>query len=591
MPVKTKRPDLARIGMIVVTLLAFALRIYRLGARSLWYDELLQLDIAKGPLAEIGPQLIRHAGMPLDYYLLFGWIQLGRQDMWVRFPALFFGVLSIPLIYTLGRHFFSARVGFLAAILLMVSHFPISYSQEVRPYAVLLFLVMVAYLGLWQVYQTHQFRYWLQVLIGLGSAVLSHYFALFMLLPIGLFVAIHQLYHLKQKKFWQHTAYFGLCLMVLVLVLLVNDRLRFVYSVGYSFLPQIVTEPATLTLPASEKPNGGTGPPIEIDYLVDKIFVPLATNDPTTLLFYNLFFLIVILSLMYYRHKKRAAVLLLLGWIVFPIALIYLFLLYRGTFYAIRYILYTLPAYLILTAYGIDTLATFIISQLLNKVRWSPRNRAIAAKPLLISSFSFVVLVPLILAQVNQLTVYYAADSREDWRAVGQMLHDNASSNDAVIAVRAEPTINWYYPPAEAPYGTFGRSAPIWQAINQYQTRWFVLSSYSFRSDEGLRDWLKQQGAVTIAIDRRVVVHFHQEGLSIEEMLAQVKTFSLPQKALTYRVLADQFRQSGDLETSQLFNQKAVELTRDIPESDNQQTGWIQEIFGVFWKNLNIWLS
>ena len=84
------------------------------------------------------------------------------------------------------------------------------------------------------------------------------------------------------------------------------------------------------------------------------------------------------------------------------------------------------------------------------------------------------------------------------------------------------------------------------------------------------------------------MVHFHQEGLSFEEMLAQVKNFSLPQKALTYRVLADQFRQSADLETSHLFSQKAAELAQDIPEADNQRTGWIQQIFGVFWNNLNI---
>jgi len=564
MQAKIRRPDLTQVGMIVLALLAFALRIHRLGTRSLWYDELLQLDIAQGPLGEIGPQLIRHAGMPLDYYVLHGWIQLGRQDTWVRFPALFFGVLAIPLIYALGRRFFNKRVGLLAAILMTVAHFPINYSQEARPYALLLFLAMIAYLGLWRAYQSHQPRYWLLVALGLVGAVLSHYFALFMLLPIGLFVVIHQLYHLRWKKFWQHTTYFGLCLFILVFVLLINDRLRFVYSVGYSFLPQIVTAPETLTLPAEEKPNGGIGPPIEPDFFIEKILMPLATDKPETLLLYNLFFLVAVLSLIKYRYKKRAALLLLLGWFVLPIVLIYLFLLYRGTFYAVRYILYTIPAYLILTAYGIEALTG-------NIIRWLQQDKLFVPKSLLVSGLSFVVLIPLISAQMAQLTIYYATESREDWRAVGQMLYDNTGPNDVVIAVNAEPAINWYYPPAKVPFGTFGRSTPIWQAMNQHQTRWFVLSSYSFKQDEGLRDWLKQQGAVTIAIDRRVVVHFHQEGLSFEEMLARVKTFTLPQKALTYRILADQFRQAGDLETSQLFNQKAAELAQDIPENDKNR--------------------
>jgi hypothetical protein len=57
-----------------------------------------------------------------------------------------------------------------------------------------------------------------------------------------------------------------------------------------------------------------------------------------------------------------------------------------------------------------------------------------------------------------------------------------------------------------------------------------------------------------------VVDHFQQEGLTAEEMLALVRTFALPQKSLTYAVLADQFEAVGDFETSRVFYQRAVEL-------------------------------
>ncbi len=563
MQAKMQRSGITLLGLIILVLLTFGLRIHHLGTPSLWYDELLQLDVAQGPIEEIGPQLIRHAGMPLDYYLLHGWIKLGRQEAWVRFLALFFGTLTVPLIYTLGRFFFNKNVGYLAAILLTCAPFSVAYSQEVRPYSLLLFMVMITYWGLWQVYKTDQWPYWGLAMVGLVGAVLSHYFALFMLLPLGLFVAIHQLYHLKQKKFWQHTASFVLCLYVLVMVLILNGRLPYLYNVSYN-LPQIISQPQVLTLPASEKPNRGSGPALERDFFIEKIGVSLATAKPGPLLFYNAFLLLAILSLLQRHHKKHASILLLLGWFILPILGIYIFLLYRGTFFAIRYILYTLPAYLILVAYGIDRLANFVVNLILrsNPNRESQSDSLFTPQNLLLSGLFFVSLTPLILAQFDQLMIYYTADSREDWRAVGQMLHHNAASNDTVIAVRAEPTINWYYPPASAPFGTYGRNEPIWKAINQHQRRWFVLSSYSFKRDKGLRDWLKQQGAVTIAIDRRVVVHFHQEGLSYGQMLAQVKTFSLPQKALTYQVLADQFKQYGDLETSQAFYQKAIELAQ-----------------------------
>src|SRR5512145_807112 len=109
----SKKIDLISIGLL--TLLAFALRVYQVGASSLWYDELLQLDVARMPWWQIGPQLERHAAMPLDYYLLHGWINWGQPETWVRFPALFFGVLAVPVVYKLATYLFNRRVGYLTA--------------------------------------------------------------------------------------------------------------------------------------------------------------------------------------------------------------------------------------------------------------------------------------------------------------------------------------------------------------------------------------------------------------------------------------------------------------------------------------------
>jgi hypothetical protein len=243
---------------------------------------------------------------------------------------------------------------------------------------------------------------------------------------------------------------------------------------------------------------------------------------------------------------------------------VYAFLLHRGTFFAIRYILYTLPAFLILVACGIVLMATWTarIGTSLNPNHRDHTSNKLSQNLLVGGLISFGVM-PLFFAQLNQLNTLYNAEQYEDWRAVSQLLQDNAQPQDVVIAVKAEPTMNWYYPPATVPFGTYGRSKPIWQAMQEHQRRWFVLSSYSFKRDEGLRSWLKRQQAVKIGIDRRVVVYFHVEGESLELMLAQVKEFSLPQKPLTYRLLADQFRRAGDAETGNLFYQRAQELAKD----------------------------
>lgn len=548
---KFKKPEL--IIITCLSFLAFALRVYQSGGPSFWYDELLELDVVQGSFWDIGPQLVRHAAMPLDYYLLYGWIQFGRQEAWVRFPALLFGTLTVPLIYKLAASLFHKRVGYFAALLLAVTSIAVYYSQDARPYAMLMFWVLLSFWGLWRVYQTGRSQYWAVMIFGLAGAALSHYFTLFLLCPMSLLVGVQQLLHLKNKLFWQHAIYFAIGLMVLIAIFAFNGRLRDLYNVGGRFTT-VVTQPETLTVSAAEKPNRGAGPPRHLGFVLTGVLMPFGSADLVSLLVYNTLLLLSLFSLS--RPGKVGALFLVLGWLILPIILIYLFLLQRGTFYAVRYILYTLPAYLILVAYGLDRLLQFLGSGH-RPIFGQTASRLL---PLPAAVVAVALMTVLVFGESAELRSLYQADAREDWRAVGELLQRNAQPDDAVIAVRAEPALNWYYPPARTPFGAYNTSQPIWDAIRQHQRRWFVLSSYSYKVDQGLRRWLDQNQAVTIAIDRRVVVYLQQEGLTSQELLAQVGAFALPQKALTYAVLGDQFKAQGELESSREFYQKAIEL-------------------------------
>jgi 4-amino-4-deoxy-L-arabinose transferase-like glycosyltransferase len=536
---------MSRYTLIGLILLAFGLRLYDLGGSSLWYDELLELDIAQGPFNQIWPQLEWHAAMPLDYYLLHSWIRGGRQEAWVRFPALVAGTLAVPVIYTLARRLFNRRTAYLAALLLACASFAVRYSQEARPYTWLLLWVPLGYLGVWQAYRTRRRRYWGLALLGLVGAVLTHYFSLFVLLPLGLFMASQQTTpHLRPKQYWQHLACFGLTVTLILVVFVLAGRFWRLYSVGLGFA-RAAAQPAALILPAAEKPNRGSGPPLELTFWLEEVLYPLATPERPGLLLYAVFSLLGLLSL--FRSERaspqarpRPAVFLLATWLVLPPLLIYLFLLQRGTFFAARYILYTLPAFLLLVAHGLDRLADF--------------GRTAAGLLL------FLALVPLTLAEATELHIYYTADSREDWRAVGQLLRQNAGPDDAVIALRAEPALNWYYPPAVAAPGTYRQDEVVAAAIREHPRRWFILSSYSQRYDKSWRNWLHQNQAVRIPIDRRVVVFIQQDGQPASALLDEVRTFSLPPKAATYIGLADQLRQQGNIEASQALEQKATEL-------------------------------
>ena len=555
----------ANILILCLIWFAFFVRVNQLGQESLWYDELLQVDIAQGPLDQILPQMGRHAAMPLDYVLGHGWIWLGRQEFWVRWPALTFGLLALPLTYGLARRMFNRRVALLAITLLAFSSFAIQYSREVRPYALLMVLTLLSYLGLWLAYRTGRLRYWLVALVGIIGAVLTHYFALFSLVPLGLFVGVQQLSNLKKAQFWQHTALFSLGMLFIFLVLILTGRFKPLYNVSFG-LSEAVARPARLVAPAQQKPNSGSGPPMTLEFAVNEILKPLAASNPVQLILYNLFFLTAVVATIFFQRRHRQAGLLLLGWVVLPIALIYLFLLYRGTFYAIRYILHTLPAYLILVAAGVDSGVSLLDNANLNHKRFltSPIRTGLwnYRQPLL-SGLLCLGLLPLFSPDTPGVQSAYAFARHEDWRAVGQLLQAYAGPDDAVIAINAEPTMNWYYPSAAAPFGTYNRTPAVAQKIDEHPKRWFVLSSYSRGRDDPLREWLRRNEGVIIGIDRRVVLYVQQRGVSARDLLAEIKAYDLPPKALTYATLARQLKAIDDTATSKKYYEIALTLTDD----------------------------
>jgi len=122
-------------------LAAFALRLYRVGAASLWYDETVSVILAQKDWLALTRHTAGDIHPPLYYYLLHLWGRLaGWSEFAVAFLSLVFGVLLVALVYRVAREWFSARVARLAALLVALSPYNLWYSQEVRMYTLGAFL-------------------------------------------------------------------------------------------------------------------------------------------------------------------------------------------------------------------------------------------------------------------------------------------------------------------------------------------------------------------------------------------------------------------------------------------------------------------
>ena len=88
---------------------------------------------------------------PLHLFLLKLWWAIApTTELWARLPSLLFGLLSIWLIYLLGKKIFSSSVGILAALITAIAAPHIYASVLARIYSILFFLTT---LSLWYFYQ------------------------------------------------------------------------------------------------------------------------------------------------------------------------------------------------------------------------------------------------------------------------------------------------------------------------------------------------------------------------------------------------------------------------------------------------------
>lgn len=178
---------------VLAALLAVALlaRLYEVGRRSLWLDELISVGIAALPLRDFLQALTVEANMTLYYWALFVWVRLvglSADETTIRLLSVLAGAAAAPLTYLLGRRLHSNVAGLLAGLLLALHAYHASLSQEARAYGLLSSLTVLSYLLLDQALQSGRRRDWLLHGVITAAAFYSHFFTAFTVLAQGLFV-------------------------------------------------------------------------------------------------------------------------------------------------------------------------------------------------------------------------------------------------------------------------------------------------------------------------------------------------------------------------------------------------------------------
>jgi len=114
----------------------------------------------------------------------------GMSELCARLPSFVAGVLTIPLLYLLARHWMKTGYALAAAAILALSTFHLWYSQLSTSYAPAMFFILLSMLALERVLADDRPESWFRWGAALLLALVTHFqLALFVLVAQGLRVA------------------------------------------------------------------------------------------------------------------------------------------------------------------------------------------------------------------------------------------------------------------------------------------------------------------------------------------------------------------------------------------------------------------
>ncbi len=116
--------------------------------RQLEYDEVVSLLFARMDLGTMVQATAADTMPPLYYALLHFWQLPGESLFHARLLSVILGVLTIPLLYLLGKRLLDEGTALAGAALLALSPFHVFYSHYARMYALLTLLSVLAVLAL-----------------------------------------------------------------------------------------------------------------------------------------------------------------------------------------------------------------------------------------------------------------------------------------------------------------------------------------------------------------------------------------------------------------------------------------------------------
>lgn len=405
---------------IFTTLLAFALRVYRLDGQSLWADEGASAYMTHRSAVEIIVAAAGDIHPPLYYLVLTAWTKLaGQSEYTLRFLSVVFGTVLVTLAIRLGRLLTDRTTALGGGFFTALSPLLIYYSQEARMYEQMATLgtgAIVLSLTAWSATTDQENRrcsYRRRALLIAAApvfslSVLSQYFGVTAMISASLLFVLYHPNFMRRWRDWLAWAAVQLTAIAMVVpwLLYASNQLKS-WSVDSEPL-----SPSEFLLRTIRTFSFG--------YAWDQ-----TVTDKTTLLLIGLFALSALWP--FVRSYRRPA---FRGWLsavtiaLTPPLTLFLVAINRPV-YNPKFLLMALPAFGLLE--GCAVVAVGSIALRLARPRWSSRPLAVAA--------SGALLLVMLFATGRALAAGYLDPKygRDDYRGLVRYMDLAGKPGDAIV--------------------------------------------------------------------------------------------------------------------------------------------------------------
>jgi mannosyltransferase len=193
------------VALPLLTLLALALRFYKLGYYSYFDDEVLSTFAARQPAWEIFHHITANEDHPPLYHILLHLWMLGFGDslIAVRLFSVLISTACVPLLYALGRSMANRPAALAAAGLMAIAPFQIYHGRQARMYPLLTLLVMLATLLFVHVWQRGGWWRWWLFGLTITAGIYTHAYFWLSLLALNVWALADTIAHRRiERKRW-----------------------------------------------------------------------------------------------------------------------------------------------------------------------------------------------------------------------------------------------------------------------------------------------------------------------------------------------------------------------------------------------------